>query len=143
MALGQCIGRWANYVNQELYGMPTTLPWGISIDAAHRVAGFTDPALKFHPLFFYEALGTGLICLGLLYLGKRLSGWLKPGDLFLMYLIAYPTLRFFLEFLRLDSSPIFGVNANQTFMLIVAVVAVGWLVYRHRRIRRHELKPAA
>jgi phosphatidylglycerol:prolipoprotein diacylglycerol transferase len=143
VALGQAIGRWANYVNEELYGRPTTLPWAISIDAAHRVPGYTDPALKFHPLFFYESVGTLLTCLVLLYLSQRLAGWLKSGDLFLMYLIAYPTLRFFLEFLRLDSSPVFGVNINQTFMLIVGVVAAVWLAYRHRRLHKYELKGAA
>jgi phosphatidylglycerol---prolipoprotein diacylglyceryl transferase len=143
VALGQAIGRWANYVNEELYGRPTTLPWAISIDAAHRVPGYTDPALKFHPLFFYESVGTLLICIGLIYLSRRLASWLKSGDLFLMYLIAYPTLRFGLEFLRLDSSPIFGVNVNQTFMLIVGVLAAGFLAYRHRRLRKHELKEAA
>ena len=143
LALGQAIGRWANYVNEELYGLPTTLPWGISIDAAHRVSGYTDPTLKFHPLFFYESVGTLLTCLALLYLGQRLAGWLKTGDLFLMYLIAYPTLRFCLEFLRLDYSPVFGININQTFMFVVAIVAVIWLVYRHRRLRKHELKESA
>ena len=131
VALGQAIGRWANYVNEELYGQPTTLPWGISIDAAHRLTGYTDPALKFHPLFLYESIGTLLTCLALLYLGRRLAGWLKAGDLFLMYLIAYPTLRFFLEFLRLDYSPVFGININQTFMAVVAVLAAAWLAYRH------------
>jgi phosphatidylglycerol---prolipoprotein diacylglyceryl transferase len=140
VALGQAIGRWANYVNEELYGRPTTLPWGISIDAAHRLPGYTDPALKFHPLFFYESVGSLLICLGLLYLSRRLAAWLKTGDLFLMYLIAYPTLRFFLEFLRLDSSPVFGVNINQTLMLVVGVGAGLWLAYRHRKLRKHELK---
>jgi phosphatidylglycerol:prolipoprotein diacylglycerol transferase len=140
LALGQAIGRWANYVNEELYGKPTTLPWAISIDAAHRIPPYTDPSLKFHPLFFYESVGTLLICLALLYLGRRLAGWLKAGDLFLMYLIAYPTLRFFLEFLRLDYSPVFGININQTFMFVVAIGAAIWLTYRHRRLRKHELK---
>ncbi len=143
VALGQAIGRWANYVNEELYGRPTTLPWAISIDAAHRLPGYTDPALKFHPLFFYESVGTLLICLGLLYLGQRLAGWLKQGDLFLMYLMAYPALRFCLEFLRLDSSPVFGINVNQTVMLIVGLSAAGLLAYQHRRLRKHELKPQA
>ena len=71
LALGQAIGRWGNFVNQELYGGPTTLPWGINIDAAHRVAGFTDPALRFHPTFLYESLGNLLICGALIYLGRR------------------------------------------------------------------------
>jgi phosphatidylglycerol:prolipoprotein diacylglycerol transferase len=143
LALGQAIGRWANYINEELYGRPTTLPWAISIDAALRLPGYTDPALKFHPLFFYESLGTALICVGLLYLGRRLAKWLKFGDLFLIYLIAYPTLRFFLEFLRLDRSPVFGVDINQVTMAVVAVAAGLGLAYRHRRprkLRRYEQK---
>jgi phosphatidylglycerol:prolipoprotein diacylglycerol transferase len=140
LALGQAIGRWANFVNEELYGKPTTLPWGIDIDAAHRLPGYTDPALRFHPLFLYESLGTLLICVGLLYLSRRLAAWLKTGDLILMYLIAYPALRFCLEFLRLDSSLVFGVNINQMLMLVVGVAAGIWLVLRHRRLRRHQLK---
>ena len=49
IALGQAIGRWGNYVNQELYGRPTTLPWAIDIAAQNRVPGYTDPVLRFHP----------------------------------------------------------------------------------------------
>lgn len=143
LALGQAIGRWANYVNEELYGRPTTLPWGLNIDAAHRLPGYTDPALRFHPLFLYESIGNLLICVGLLYLARRLAAWLKTGDLMLIYLIAYPTLRFFLEFLRLDTSPVFGININQTLMLVVGVAAVIVLASRHRRLRRHQLKAEA
>lgn len=140
LALGQAIGRWGNYVNQELYGAPTTLPWAISIDPLYRVPGFTDPSLKFHPLFLYESIGNLLICLALLYLARRYADRLKPGDLMLIYLIMYPVLRFFLEFIRLDSSRLADVNANQTLMLIVAAAAAFWLSQRHRRRRRHELR---
>jgi phosphatidylglycerol:prolipoprotein diacylglycerol transferase len=141
LALGQAIGRWGNYVNQELYGAPTTLPWGLSItDPAQRVAGFEDPALRFHPVFLYESLGCLLIVLALLYIGRRYGDRLKNGDLFLIYLILYPFLRFLLEFVRLDSSQLFGLNANQTLMLILMVVAAYVLTQRHRRVRRHELR---
>ncbi len=140
LALGQAIGRWGNLVNQELYGGPTTLPWAISIDAAHRVPGFTDPALKFHPLFLYESIGNLLICLALLYIARRYAAWLKSGDLILIYMIFYPVLRFFLEFIRLDSSQLFSFNANQTLMLIVALVAGLVLSNRHRAVRRHQVK---
>jgi len=132
LALGQAIGRWGNFVNQELYGLPTTLPWGITIDA--------DPALRFHPLFLYESLGNLLICLALLYLARRYAAWLKSGDLILIYLLFYPVLRFFLEFIRLDSSQLFGVNANQTLMVIVALLSALALYNRHRVVRRHQLK---
>ncbi len=140
LALGQAIGRWGNLVNQELYGAPTTLPWAISIDAAHRVPTFTDPALKFHPLFLYESIGNLLVCLALLYIARRYAAWLKSGDLILIYMIFYPVLRFFLEFIRLDSSQLFSFNANQTLMLVVAVVAGLALSRRHQAVRRHQVK---
>jgi phosphatidylglycerol:prolipoprotein diacylglycerol transferase len=140
LALGQAVGRWGNYINQELYGAPTTLPWAISIDAPFRVPGFSDPALKFHPLFLYESIGNLLICLALLYIGRRYSSRLKAGDLILIYMILYPVLRFFLEFIRLDSSEIFSFNANQTLMGILVIVVALVLSGRHRPVRRHQLK---
>jgi len=144
VALGQAIGRWGNYVNQELYGAPTTLPWAISIDALHRVPvpgiDLADPTLRFHPTFLYESIGNLLVCLALLYAARRYAGWLKFGDLFLIYLILYPSLRFFIEFIRLDSSLVLGLNANQTLMLILVGASAAALVSRHRRLRRYELK---
>lgn len=139
--LGQAIGRWGNYVNQELYGAPTRLPWGLTIEPAHRVPGFTDPALKFHPTFLYESIGNLLICLAILYLGRRYADRLKTGDLFLIYLILYPVLRIGLEFLRLDSSQLLGFNANQMLMVILAAVSIFVLTTRHRRVRRYQMKP--
>lgn len=146
IALGQAIGRWGNYINQELYGRPTTLPWAINIGAQYRVPGYTDPALRFHPTFLYESIGNLLICLALLYIARRYSERLKPGDLFITYLILYPALRFGLEFLRLDSSRItsdalnLSINANQTLAAIFLVVASVWLYSRHRGLRRHQLR---
>jgi phosphatidylglycerol:prolipoprotein diacylglycerol transferase len=140
LALGQAVGRWGNFVNQELYGAPTTLPWGLTIDAAHRVPGFTDPALRFHPTFLYESIGNFIICLVLLYIGRRYAERLKTGDLFLIYLIFYPLLRFALEFIRLDSSQVLGLNANQTLMVILIVASLIALSTRHRRVRRYQLK---
>jgi len=152
IALGQAIGRWGNYVNQELYGRPTTLPWAIKIAAQNRVPGYTDPALRFHPTFLYESIGNLLICLALLYIARRFADRLKTGDLFILYLLFYPVLRFVLEFLRLDSSEItasalnLSINANQTLMAILFIVAFFWFLSRHRPVRRHQLKtqtPAA
>jgi len=140
LVLAQAIGRWGNFINQELYGAPTTLPWGLEIDAAYRILGYTDPALRFHPLFLYESLGNILICLGLFYLARRYSQWLKDGDLFIIYLIAYPVLRFSLDFLRLDNNQVLGLNTNQVILLGVAIASAFWLAHRHRRVRRHELK---
>jgi len=128
--LAQAIGRWGNFINQELYGAPTTLPWGLEIDAAYRILGYTDPALRFHPLFLYESLGNILICLGLFYLARRYSQWLKDGDLFIIYLIAYPILRFSLDFLRLDNNQVLGLNTNQVILLVVAIASAFWLGHR-------------
>ncbi|MGA2111560.1 MAG: prolipoprotein diacylglyceryl transferase [Anaerolineales bacterium] len=131
LALGQAIGRWGNFVNQELYGMPTKLPWAIYIAPQNRLPGFQQYAY-YHPLFLYESLWD-LLNLGvLLYLTERHHGPLRAGDLFLIYLIIYPVGRFFLEFLRLDPSPVAGVDINQVLMAVVAVVSAALLLWRHR-----------
>jgi phosphatidylglycerol:prolipoprotein diacylglycerol transferase len=131
LALAQAIGRWGNYFNQEVYGAPTNLPWAIFIDSQHRLPDFLDQE-RYHPLFLYECIWN-LITMGvLLWLGKRYQDRLKPGDIFLAYLLMYPIGRFLLEFLRLDSAQIAGINANQTLMAVVAVAAGVILFLRHR-----------
>ncbi len=131
LALGQAIGRWGNFVNQELYGAPTNLPWAIYIDPQHRLPGYQDVAY-YHPLFLYESLWN-LMNMGLLlWLARRYPKRLKNGDLFLIYLIVYPVGRFLLEFLRLDASQVAGINANQTLMLIVFLLSSAALIWRHR-----------
>ena len=130
LLIGQSIGRWGNFVNQEVYGRPSNLPWAIEIDPAYRIEGFEQVA-KYHPLFLYESLLT-LLSAGLLVLISR--KWRKKlftGDLFLIYLVLYPTIRFLLEFLRLDPSPVNGININQTSMLVVLALALLVLVLRH------------
>lgn len=132
LALGQAIGRWGNYINQELYGAPTDLPWKIFIDPAHRVSGFENFEY-FHPLFLYESLWNLANMFLLLWLSRRFADRLKPGDIILTYLVAYPIGRILLDFLRLDAAQLGGLNANQTFMAAVALVAAAALVWRHRR----------
>jgi phosphatidylglycerol---prolipoprotein diacylglyceryl transferase len=140
LALGQAIGRWGNFVNQEVYGRPTTLPWAVHIDPAFRYPGYENIE-TYHPLFLYESLwNLGLMAL-LLWIGRRYDKWLKDGDIFLIYLIGYPIGRFLLEFLRLDVSMVGGININQMLMAIVALLAAGLLVWRHRR-PQEESKPA-
>lgn len=130
LALAQAIGRWGNFVNQELYGAPSNLPWAIYIDPAHRLQGYEQYAY-YHPLFLYESL-FNLANMGfLLWAGRRFRNILKPGDLFLSYLVTYPTARFLLEFLRLDSSQVEGINANQTLMVVIVVLASAALIWRH------------
>lgn len=135
LILAQAIGRWGNYVNHELYGAPTDLPWGIYIPPEARAAGFADFE-RFHPAFLYESIGNLLICLALLYIARRFADRLKPADLFLIYLTLYPALRFLVEFIRLDSSEFGNLNINQTLSVLVAFVALLALFIRHRRQRR-------
>jgi phosphatidylglycerol:prolipoprotein diacylglycerol transferase len=128
LALGQAIGRWGNFTNQELYGAPTDLPWGITIQ---HETGYPLET-RFHPLFLYESLWNLANLALLLWLSRRYSERLKTGDLLLIYLIVYPVGRFLLEFLRLDAAQVGGININQTIMLVVALISAGWLFLRHR-----------
>ena len=131
LALGQAIGRWGNFINQEVYGSPSTLPWAITIDPANRLPEYQDIA-TYHPLFLYESIFNLLNMGFLLWLSRKYTDKLKGGDVFLTYLVSYPIFRFFMEFLRLDSSMVGGINANQTMMLVIAVASAGFLVWRHR-----------
>ena len=132
LALGQAIGRWGNFVNQEVYGSPTTLPWAIRIDPQYRLPDFA--AIEtYHPLFLYELLWSLGNLAVLLILGRKYQDRLRSGDLLLVYLIIYPVGRFFLEFLRLDLAYVGGINANQTLMAAVAIVSAGLLIWRHRQ----------
>jgi phosphatidylglycerol:prolipoprotein diacylglycerol transferase len=134
VALAQAIGRWGNFFNQELYGIPTNLPWKIYIDPQHRVTGYENFSY-FTPLFLYESLWNLVNMAILLWLGRRFEKWLKSGDLFCIYVIMYAIGRFFLEFLRLDASRVGGINFNQTFMVIIAIVS-GVLFFLNHRLRR-------
>lgn len=136
VALAQAIGRWGNFFNQELYGLPTNLPWKIYIDPLHRVAGYQNYDY-FTPLFYYESVWNVIVMTLLLWLARRFSNWLKPGDIFIMYMILYSVGRFSLEFLRLDAAQVGGINFNQTFVIIVAVVA-GIILYLNHRLRRSQ-----
>lgn len=131
LALAQAIGRWGNFVNQEVYGGPTDLPWAITIDPRHRLPEFMDQA-TYHPLFLYESIFNLLNMGFLLWLNRKYSHKLKEGDVFISYLITYPVFRFLMEFLRLDNSFVGGINANQTLMMIVAILSAGLLIWRHR-----------
>ncbi|MEJ5240453.1 MAG: prolipoprotein diacylglyceryl transferase [Anaerolineales bacterium] len=131
LALGQAIGRWGNFFNQELYGAPTNLPWKLYIDPPHRLPGFENVEY-YHPLFLYESLWNLANMFFLLWLLRRKQEKLLPGDVFLAYLITYPVGRFLLEFLRLDIVRAGGLNLNQTVMGLTALAAALLLFWRHR-----------
>ena len=137
LALAQAIGRWGNYLNQEVYGSPSSLPWAITIDPAHRLPEFASQA-TYHPLFLYESFWN-LMNMGiLLWLNRKYSNKLKTGDIFLSYILIYSIGRFALEFLRLDPSPVAGFNINQTFMLVLLILSSGALIWRHLVMKSHK-----
>jgi len=137
----QALGRWGNFFNQELYGPPTTLPWGIAIDCAHRVAPYlcppgTDPTATlgqhFQPLFLYESLSGALAVAFLLWLASKPRPRLRRGDLLPIGLIWYAIVRFLLENLRTGNWRLDGIPTAQVFSLGFIAFAVALLVYRHR-----------
>lgn len=136
VALGQVIGRWGNYVNQELYGRPSDLPWAITIDPAYRLTGYTNFS-RFHPTFLYESLwnlGTFLI---LHYLTRQRKTKLLPGDLTALYLILYAIGRIVMESVRLDSRMV-SLGATQLpISIATAVSIVIALIMGFVLVRRH------
>ena len=136
----QAIARWGNFFNQELYGSPTTLPWGIPIDCAHRIAGagfdYTCAVLpettRFHPLFLYESLSGALGAIVLIWLGFHARKRLRPGDLLLVFFIWYGAVRFTLEAFREGNWTFFGVPTAQIVSTLFILGALVILFWRHR-----------
>jgi phosphatidylglycerol:prolipoprotein diacylglycerol transferase len=138
LALAQVVGRWGNLINQELYGPPTDLPWGITISAANRITPYNDLTrysltTRFHPVFLYESLWSLLGFALLMWMGRRFKTRLRKGDIFLLYLAWYPLGRFFIEFLRPDAWILGPLAAAQVFALIAIALAFLGIVYLHRR----------
>ena len=136
LILAQAIGRWGNFVNQELYGPPTTLPWGIPIDAEHRLPMYADlsrfpvETTRFHPVFLYESLWNLGGCLILLFVARRVR--LCDGDVFCLYLILYGLGRLLIESLRPDAWLIGGIPTAQIVSALCVVVGTAILVLRRR-----------
>lgn len=129
--LAQAIGRLGNWWNQELFGRPTTLPWGLEIDDARLPAGFESGTL-FHPTFLYEALWNLALCGLLILIDKRMK--LRPGRLLAVYVAGYFTGRFWIEGLRIDpANSGGGLRLNQWVALFVVAAAVLYLVIDRQR----------
>ena len=148
--LMQAIGRWGNFFNQELYGSPTNLPWGIAIQCANRSQGYPCPAgfaatatdgQHFQPLFLYESLSGFLGMLALLYLGRRFRDRLRPGDLLLVFFVWYGTVRFVLESLKSNNWLFFGIPTAQVAAALSVLLALAILLVRHSRPPRATAAP--
>ena len=127
LPLAQAIGRWGNWFNQELFGRPTDLPWGLEIDADHRPAEYLDNE-TFHPTFLYESLWNLLLVVVLLRLDvlKKLNPW----GLFFTYLAGYSVGRLWIEAIRIDTaSEIAGLRVN-LWVFGLLLIASAWMVMR-------------
>ena len=137
MLLAQAIGRFGNFVNQELYGPPTTLPWGIPIDADHRVPPWTNldqypvDSTFFHPLFLYESILNLIGVAVLLFIARRYARRLYDGDIGMMYFIWYGSVRSVLETFRTGNWMIGGIPVAILIGVGVAVTGFVVIAVRH------------
>ena len=116
IALGQSIGRWGNFINQEAYGIPTDLPWGIIISG-----------VKVHPTFLYESIWNMIIFVFLIAYDRRKE---FEGELLFFYAVLYSAARFFIEGLRVDSLMIGKFRAAQIMSLLIILIAI---FFRHKK----------
>lgn len=133
--VGQIIGRFGNFINQELYGLPSNLPWAIVIDSAHRLPGFENFS-RYHPLFAYEQLLLVLFVVFIWRLSKTSRWPVGSGAYIWLYITYYTSVRFLLDFLRLQKTYIIDgwLGLNQALLVVVlVVVAFGAYIHKQRK----------
>lgn len=129
--IGQAIARPANFINQELYGPPTTLPWGIKIDAMHRIPPWNDlivypvETTRFHPTFAYEILWNLFAAQALLLIARTYEERLRPGAIFFAWMVLSGVGRFIIEFWRPDQPRIAGSDFSYTSLVAAGMAIVG------------------
>ncbi len=156
LLIAQSIGRWGNFINQELYGPPTDLPWGIHIDVPYRLFAYADTTqypldTRFHPTFLYESLWLLLGFALLVGLNHRYRSQWRPGTLFGAFLIWWGGGRAWIELFRPDQPTIGGsvITYSMIMALLLAVTGVVVLLARYGKLslperrlkRRRKTKP--
>jgi prolipoprotein diacylglyceryl transferase len=132
LLVAQAIGRVGNYFNQELFGGPTSVPWGLKIDAAHRPAHYAQYT-TFHPTFLYELVWNLALAGALVWLGRR--GRIRAPGLFALYVAGYSGFRIFEELLRVDPAHhILGLRLNFFVATILCATGLAWFA-RIQRLR--------
>lgn len=142
LPVAQAIGRLGNWFNQELFGRPTSLPWGLQVKAEKAIEAGYPAGTLFHPTFLYEALWNLALAGGLVLLERKKK--LYKGELFTLYVLGYALGRLWVEDLRIDhASLILGVRINIWVAAIVAIATA--CVFAARRFRTHpdDQEPAA
>lgn len=142
LLLAQALARPANFINQELYGPPTTLPWGIPISEAHRIGEWTDMAAypedttRFHPTFAYEMVWNIITGGILLWLARKYPEKFKPGAVFAAWMVCAGVGRFIVEAFRPDQPLIPGtlLSYSRLISALMAVVGFVWLLVRYEKI---------
>jgi len=131
IVLGQAIGRWGNFFNEEAYGAPTDLPWALWISPAARPAGLAEVAW-YHPAFLYESLwDLAVFALLVTWLRPRLAA--RPGALFFAYIGLYSIGRFAIEAIRMDSFWVLGFRVAQLASLAGLAIALAGIIWTHRQ----------
>ena len=128
--LGQAIGRFGNFINQEGFGPPTNRPWGVFIDSQNRPTQYLLYT-HFHPTFFYEALLNLIFFILLLYLSRKLK---IKGQIFALYLIFYSIARFITEFWRIDTATVGQLKVAHLISICVFIIGI-WLFFLMRSAR--------
>jgi len=149
LLIGQALVRPANFINQELYGQPTDLPWGIRIDELHRIApwrnmyDFPYDSTFFHPAFAYEMLWNFLAAGILLWIALEYKKKIKPGTIFAGWLILEGFGREIIEFFRPDQPRIPGTDISYSRVVAGLMILVGiiWLLIKYEKIKVPFLKP--
>lgn len=141
LVIGQAIGRWGNYFNQELFGRPTELPWGIPIDPVNRPVAYQGRDF-FHPTFLYESLGSLLIFGALWWLHRRRQQhrapgwWSADGTIAITYVLLYSLLRIGTELVRIDRTPVIsGLRLPIIGSLLFIILAIA--AWKHLSSRPH------
>jgi phosphatidylglycerol:prolipoprotein diacylglycerol transferase len=151
LLIGQAVVRPANFINQELYGPPTDLPWGIPIEAAHRIPPWHDlsrfplETTRFHPAFAYEMIWNFLAAGFLLWVARRFSKKLRPGALFAGWLILAGVGRVWIEWFRPDQPRVPGTSISYSSIVAVVMTIAGvlWLLIRYEVIHLPFIGPGS
>ncbi len=132
--VAQGVGRWGNFINQELYGPPTNLPWGIKVEAPFRLAEFATlpPDTRFHPTFFYESLLLIIGFLVLMALNNRFRDQWREGTLFGIFLTYWGFQRFLIEFLRPDQTTLGDSPITYSMLIALGICLFGVYVLLQR-----------